>query len=96
MPKLPPVERESVRTKVKRTPEAIRKLLMPVRDVELRADEDSDDFSDISDKYKDVHEENYFLTKTKWSKTEIDNFVVNQFSDDYKNTIARVRKELKV
>lgn len=89
--KLPELKIVNENTKKHRTqtPEAIKKLLLPVKKLVLYEDDDSD-YSELSDKYQDLHKEDCRL------KTYKNQSVLDIFTEDYKATAMELRQELNV
>lgn len=89
IPELSIIHRSKTNTK-KQTPEKIKKLLLPVDHLDLCDEDSNSDYSQLFDKYKDLYKEEYRL-KT-YQKTS----VLDQFTEDYKETVMELREELQV
>lgn len=71
------------------TPEAIQKLLLPVENLIL-CDDNESDYSELSDKYHDLQKEDCRL------KIYENQSILDNFTEDYKKTVMELREELKV
>lgn len=80
---------DNTKNRKTKTPDAIKKLLLPVNNMVLHETDDSD-HSELSDKYHDLHKEDCRL------KTYKNQSVLDEFTEDYKATAMELRQELLV
>lgn len=93
LPELSPITEDTIKSKTKKTPEALRKLLLPTSTFVLCDDDNNSTFSELSDKYPDVRKDDCVLRTYKSDKGES---VLDEFTEDYRKTIMELREELQV
>lgn len=91
-PELHPITENNL--KLRHTPEAIRKLLLPIKNLAFQSDSDNSSvFSELSDKYHDIQKDDCLL---KLYKSEMGESALDGFTDDYKTTVKELREEMQV
>lgn len=88
---LPLIPEKSSTSRATGTPETIKKLLVPIKNLDF-CDADSN-YSELSDKYPDLYKEDCILRSYRSEKGES---VLDEFTEDYKSTVKEIREELHV
>lgn len=80
---------DNTKNRKTQTPDAIKKLFFPVNNMTLNETDDSD-HSELSDKYHDLNKADCHL------KTYKNQSVLDEFTEEYKDTAMELRQELQV